>query len=164
MSKIPVRLMTDTNGGFMSVIPGRRLQPFFTAACIHVREQAGVSTARIADLAGLKVSVSVDRFEAGDTFPSSNLERYAAAYAYDAGMDPRDLILMAVDWWKQHGECPMTVQQERREGLEEGEPQQPTPRAVLQSIRRAESAQALKDRERAAEQPTATRRRRKEAG
>lgn len=133
--------------------PGRRFETFFRAACVYVRERSETSEARVADLIGLKVSVSIDRFESGETFPTKNFERYAAAYAYDAEMDPRDLIAMAVDWWKHHGRPPLTKKQERQQAAVGSEP---TAAEVLEAIRRAEE----QGRDGASTEPISTRKKR----
>lgn len=138
--------------------PGRRFRTFFVAVCVYIRERTGASTARIADLAGLKTSLSVDRFESGKNFPDKNFESYAAAYAYDAdGMDPRELIATAVEWWQRYGAPPLTARQEADRDLAKAT--QPTVSEVLAAIRRAESTHAE-----GAQAPTSTRKRRGGAG
>ena len=134
----------------VAVVAATRFQPFFTAACISTRLAAQASQARIADLAGVK-EVSIDRFERGETFPAANLETFAAAYAFVAKLDPRDLFLLAVDWWKRVGQPPLTAPQDH-ERLQPA----PTVADVLEAIRRAE----LQGRGSSEERPSAIRRKR----
>lgn len=128
--------------------PGRRFAPFFTAVCIYMRQRTGKSAERIADLIGVQ-GISVKRFEEGKTFPDKNIEPYAAAYAYDAKIDPRDIFQLAVEWWRQHGARPLTTE-ETQDGQVEA---RVVPADIVLAIRRAE-----RERDAAASRPTSTRR------
>ena len=91
---------------------GRRLQPYFVAQCINLRNQAKASPEAVADKLGRKSS-AVARFERGETWPVESLELYAAAYAAIAGLDdPRDVYKMSIDTWVERGNQPLTEQQE----------------------------------------------------
>lgn len=127
---------------------GRRFATFLAAVCLHVRESTHASEERIADLAGVK-GISIERFEKGETFPNANFDQYLAAYAYDANIDPRDLISMAIDWWREHGEPPRISREvpvvERELKL--------TPAGIVAMIRDAEQ----QEQRRAAERPISIR-------
>lgn len=141
---------------------GRRFQPFFTAVCIWLRERSYTSRVRIADLAGVG-EVSVKRFEEGKTFPDTNLDHYAAAYAYDSDdvNDGRDLMSLAVMWWKMHGKAPLTVRQERMADRPDPEP---TAIDVLAAIHQAQANEAQRLPGEASTEPNATHRNRAARG
>lgn len=131
---------------------GRRFQPFFTAVCIYVREKSKRPQSHIATLAGVG-EPSIKRFEKGETFPTENFDQYLAAYADVAHMDPRDLLVLAADWWKEHGLPPITT--ERIDEVDLEAEHEPTANDVLAAIRLAETVEPQPDE--AAQPPTATR-------
>lgn len=136
--------------------PTRRLAPYFRAVCIEIRERRGRSHAYVADLLDLS-QVSIQRFEDGRTFPTANFETYAAAYAELDGIDPRDLLRRAIDYWLEIGNPPLTPKQAARLSDAAGDPF--SPEAILRHITQAETQRATR-RETGAARPTATRRNR----
>lgn len=136
--------------------PGRRFQVFFVAVCRDARMRANASYERIADLAGV-TSESVRRFEKGQTWPTTNLETYAAAYGEVDGLDDaRDLFQRALDWWRMHGRRPQTSHE-----LEQAGPESDT-RRLIEEIRQA--GEHERARAEAATRPTSTRKRRAAGG
>lgn len=142
-------------------IAGRRFRTFFTAVCIDLRDAARASEERVADRIGVS-SNSVRRFEKGEVFPTENLDRYAAGYAaiVQPPIDPRDIFERATAWWRAAGLEPLTKEESE---FGEEEDREPSPRAVVAAIRRAEESER-EGRVQAGRQPTATRSRRRGAG
>lgn len=135
--------------------PTRQLAPYFRAVCIEIRTRQDATTGEVAALAGVE-PVSIDRFEAGKTFPTSNLETYAAAYAALDDIDPRELLYRVIDYWIERGRPPLTAKQAKR--LSEA-PDPFSPQALLAHIIQAERQHAQR-RAKGAKRPNATRRKR----
>lgn len=143
---------------------GRRLQPYFTAVCVALRESdPDVTQNSIADDVGLKSPRSIERFETGESWPHMSLDTYAAAYAKAGGLsDPRLIYVMAVEFWmREHPEMrPLTAREIRRLDVEEaGEPRL---KALIQKVKQAGAIERA--RAGSEERPTSTRRRRATGG
>lgn len=141
--------------------PRRRFETYFVPVCISLRKSKGASTAKVADLVGLGEPM-IKRFEKGKHFPSKNLERYAAGYASIAGIDPREVMRLAIDYWEDLGEPPLDAEQTK--ALEESGPREVdpfSPEAVSNHISEAERQRGARHA-RSAGRPNATRK--KKAG
>jgi hypothetical protein len=119
--------------------PGRQFRTFFLAVCLDIHERAG------GDRYGLLVDATrltehaIKEFEKGKTFPTQNLNRYAAGYAaLDPDIsDPRLLFDRALNWWNKHGKQPLTIPElsqpeESRDVL--------TPLRIIELARNAEAS------------------------
>lgn len=144
---------------------GRRLQPYFVAQCINLRNQAKASPEAVADKLGRKAS-AVDRFERGETWPAESLELYAAAYAAIAGLDdPRDVYKMSIENWIDRGAKPLTAPQRAELEAKESEEEfsiETSIRDVVEVIQRAGATDQA--RASAAKRPTSTRKRQANSG
>ena len=127
---------------------------FFFAACMEFRNKnSDVSDSQLATWAGVG-DASIKRFEKERTFPTDNLDAYAAAYARLDGSDPRDVFKRAVELWYAYGLEPLTAD---TGAAAPGDDDYLTPKALLKRISLAEESEKAPSS--TAKQPTSTRRR-----
>lgn len=79
-------------------MPGTMLSAL-SHVCVEARRQAGRKRVHIAARVNL-TEKTIERFEQSERWPR-DIEAMVAAYAHEAGLEPVDLWLRAIEYWRE---------------------------------------------------------------